>query len=199
MANSAASNAGEILDSNAVAERYRNSIYRYILRLVGDPQRADDLTQETFIRAHHRLKDLKDPAALEAWLYRIATNICYDYSRTREHRQPALPLASLTQDESQLVADEVALRSDQLLEQNEMSDCVLGFLTDLPDPQREVILLHDLQGLTSPEIAEALGLTVDNVKIRLHRARARLKTALSAGCDFGVNDRGVLSCDPKHP
>jgi DNA-directed RNA polymerase specialized sigma24 family protein len=54
-------------DSNPVAERYRASIYRYILRLVRDPERANDLTQETFLRVHQRLEGLKDAAALEAW------------------------------------------------------------------------------------------------------------------------------------
>jgi RNA polymerase sigma-70 factor, ECF subfamily len=75
--------AGPTVDSAAVAERYRISIYHYILRLVGDRERADDLTQETFLRVHRRLADLKDTAALEAWLYRIATNVCYDQFRER--------------------------------------------------------------------------------------------------------------------
>ncbi len=199
MANSAGHDAGMSIDPNVVAERYRNSIYRYILRLVGDKERADDLTQETFVRVHRRLPELREAVALQAWLYRIATNICYDYFRARDQRQPALPLVALGQDERSIVADEVPLRSDQLLEQNDMSDCVLRYLTELPESQREVILLHDLQGLTSPEIAQMLGLSIDNVKIRLHRARARLKTALTDGCDFARNDRGVFICEPKQP
>jgi RNA polymerase sigma-70 factor, ECF subfamily len=158
---------------------------------------ATRITQETFLRAHRRLTDLKDPGAVEAWLYRIATNVCYDYFRKREHRQPALPLVSLGQDESSMIADEAPLRSDQLLEQNEMSDCVLRYLAGLPESQRQVILLHDLQGLTGPEIAATLGLSLDNVKIRLHRARARLREALTEGCDFTRNERGVFICEPK--
>jgi RNA polymerase sigma-70 factor, ECF subfamily len=80
-----------------------------------------------------------------------------------------------------------------------MSDCVLAFLTELPEAQRQVIMLNDLQGFTAPEIADNLGLSVDNVKIRLHRARARLKAALTEGCDFTRNDRGVFVCEPKRP
>ena len=198
MANSTETeNAGANTDSTAVAERYRDSIHRYILRLVGDRDRADDLTQETFLRVHRHLASLQDAAALEAWLYRIATNTCYDHFRQRQHTRRALPLFSLDGDEKKLVTDEIALRSDQLLEQNDMSDCVLRFLTELPDSQREVILLHDLQGLTGPQIAERLGISLDNVKIRLHRARARLKVALTEGCDFTHNDRGVFICEPK--
>lgn len=184
-------------DSTAVAERYRASIYRYILRLVRDPERADDLTQETFLRVHQRLEGLKDAGALEAWLYRIATNICYDRLRGREHRRPALPLRSVGDNEEEAIVDDAALRPDQLLEQSDMSDCVLRFLTGLPQSQREVLLLHDLQGFTGPEIADRLGISLHNVKIRLHRARTRLRAALSEGCDFTCNDRGVFVCEPK--
>lgn len=191
------SRPGAIVESSVVAERYRPSIYRYILRLVGDPARADDLTQETFLRVHQRLGGLKDPAALEAWLYRIATNLCYDRFRQREHRTPPLPLVSPGGGEGVVLSDEAALRPDQLLEQSDMSDCVLRFLSELPDPQREVLLLHDLQGFTGPEIAGRLGLSIHNVKIRLHRARMRLRAALTEGCDFTRDDRGVFVCQPR--
>lgn len=191
--------AGEASDSGAVAEQYRASIYRYVLRLVGDTARADDLTQETFLRVHQRLSGLKDPAALEAWLYRIATNLYYDGFRQREHRNPPLPLVSLGGDSAASLSDELALRPDQLLEQGEMSDCVLRFLSGLPQPQREVLLLHDLQGFTGPEIAERLGLSLANVKIRLHRARVGLREALSQGCDFTRDERGVFVCQPRRP
>ena len=189
--------AAVAIDSTAVAERYRASIYRYILRLVRDPERANDLTQETFLRVHQRLEGLRDPAALEAWLYRIATNICYDRLRQHEHRRPALPLLAVGEPEEPVVVDDASLRPDQLLEQSDMSDCVLRFLARLSHSQREVLLLHDLQGFTGPEIAEQLGISLHNVKIRLHRARTRLKAALSEGCDFTCNDRGVFVCEPK--
>lgn len=185
------------VDSSTVAERYRASIYRYVLRLVGDGESADDLTQETFLRVHERLPDLKDPAALEAWLYRIATNLCYDRFRRREHRRPPLPLVSLEGEGGVSLSDPMALRPDQLLERSEMSDCVLRFLCELPDPQREVLLLHDLQDFTGPEIADRLGLSLHNVKIRLHRARVRLREALSDGCDFTRDARGVFVCQPR--
>ena len=187
----------ERIDSSAIAARYRASIYRYTLRLVRDSARADDLTQETFLRVHQRLADLKDAGALEAWLYRIATNVCYDSFRARQQRRPVLPLLPVDENENNAVSDEAALRPDQLLEQSEMSNCILLFLGRLPDAQREVLLLHDLQGYTDPQIAELLGLSLQNVKMRLHRARVRLKAALAEGCELSRNDRGVLVCEPK--
>jgi RNA polymerase sigma-70 factor (ECF subfamily) len=89
------------------------------------------------------------------------------------------------------------LRPDQLLEQHAMSDCVLGFLAELPDSYRTVLLLHDLQGLTDAEIAAQTSLSLENVKVRLHRARLRLKGTLAQGCEFSHNDRGVFVCTPK--
>ncbi len=100
-------------------------------------------------------------------------------------------------EEGAVAPDEEALRPEQLLEQSEMSDCVLRFLARLPKSQREVLVLHDLQGFTGPAIAERLGLSLHNVKIRLHRARVRLKSALSSGCDFSRSDRGAFVCEPK--
>ena len=194
---SASQEPGIHADSGAVAERYRALIHRYVSRLVGDASLADDLTQETFLRVHQHLGELKDTGAVEAWLYRISTNICYDRFRRREHREPALPLLSPDEDGEGAVVEEDALRPDQLLEQREMSDCVLRFLVELPSAHRQVLLLHDLQGYTDPEIARMLGLSLQNVKIRLHRARVRLRAALGEGCRFSCDDRGVFICESK--
>ena len=190
---------GVPVDSSAVADRYRSSIHHYVLRLVGDSSLADDLTQETFLRVHQHLAELKDPAALEGWLYRIATNVSYDRLRQRAHREPALPLLSSDESRNDAVVEDGALRPDQLLEQKEMGDCVLRFLAGLSPTHREVMLLHDLQGYTDPEIAQMLSLSLQNVKIRLHRARAGLRAALSEGCHFAHDDRGVFVCEPKPP
>ncbi len=193
------SEAGVPAESSAVAEHYRASIHRYVLRLVGDASLADDLTQETFLRVHQHLGELKEAAALEGWLYRIATNVCYDRLRQREPHGPALPVLSTEDGCNDVVAEDGALRPDQLVEQQEMSDCVLRFLAALPPTHRQVLLLHDLQGYTDPEIAQLLGLSLQNVKIRLHRARTRLRAALGKGCHFSHDDRGVFICEPGHP
>jgi len=188
------------LDSARVAERYRPALYRYILRLAGDPARAEDLTQETFLRVHQHLSELNDARALEGWLYRIATNVCYDRFRQREHRlAEPLPVSGIGLQEDPPVPDETALRPDQLAEQNGMSECMQRFLARLPESQRTVLLLHDLQGYTDPEIAGRLGLSLESVKMRLHRARAQLRAALAEGCEFSCNDRGVFICEPKSP
>lgn len=185
--------------SAAMAERYRPAIHQYILRLVGDPEQAQDLTQEALLRAHQRLADLRDPAALESWLYRIATNVCYDAFRQSRDRRlfGSLNWSAGRATEEPLQPDESRLEPDQLLEQNAMSDCVGRCLAGLPEAERTVLLLHDLQGCTNPEIADRLQCSLPTVKIRLHRARTRLRDTLTNVCEMSRDRRGVLVCHPK--
>jgi RNA polymerase sigma-70 factor (ECF subfamily) len=90
-------------------------------------------------------------------------------------------------------------RLDKVIEQKEMSACVQHYLADLPDSYRAVILLHDEAGMTNPEIAEMLGVSLPTVKIRVHRAREKLRAALREACCFSADDRGILVCEPKPP
>lgn len=180
--------------------RWRAPIHRYILGIVRDAPAAEDATQETFLRAHARASSLQDPSKLVAWLFRIATNVCHDHFRAGSWRHRPESLDAENQDEGpaldQLPADEET-RLDKVMEQQEMSACVQQYLLDLPDPYRAALLLHDVEGLTNPEIAEMLGISLATVKIRLHRARTRLRAALDQACSFSQDDRGVLVCEPK--
>ena len=88
-------------------------------------------------------------------------------------------------------------RLDQALEQDEMSSCVQSYLAELPDMYRAVILLHDMEGLTNPEIARMLRISLPTVKIRIHRAREKLREALANACSFSSDERGVLVCEPN--
>lgn len=184
-------------------EQYRGPLQRYVRSLVRDRAEADDITQETFLRAYQNLPTLQDQAKLSPWLYRIATNLCYDRFRQTASR----PIAQSLDDATDLagepgeaaLAGDPAPRLDRLLEQKEMSACVQEYLDSLSDSYRAVILLHDVQELSNPQIAEMLGCSVATVKIRLHRARARLRAKLAKGCDLSQDKWGVLVCDPKGP
>ena len=181
----------------------REAIHRHIRSIVRDPALAEDLTQETLLRAHAKMDRLEDPSRLSSWLYRIATNICYD-----RFRQSSTHDASRSIDEELYrdaedgplrVLPDTGPRLDKLMEQQEMSGCVQRYLAELPDTYRAAILLHDEAGMTNPEIAEMLGVSVATVKIRVHRARERLRATLNAACSFSADERGVLICEPKTP
>lgn len=186
------------LSAASVFEEYRERIYRYISRMTRDPTEAEDLTQETFLRAHRSLENLKDHGSLTAWLYRIATHVCYDRFRQSSYREPPQSLDVPSADGvAREIEDRDAPRLDEAVERQQMSSCVQEYLVGLPDDYRIAIILHDLHGLTNPEIAEMLGCSLETVKIRIHRARRKLQAALSTGCDFSHDERGVFVCEPK--
>ena len=170
-------------------------IFRYIMSMVHDTAEAEDLTQETFLRAYRRRDSLRDEGAQTAWLYRIATHVCLDRLRQYARRNP---LESETDLDQVDVAEPDTPSLQQTIERDEMSACVQRYLNGLPDSYRAVMLLHDMHEMTAPEIAQLLGESLANVKIRLHRARRKLRTALEASCAFSYDERSVLTCESKH-
>jgi len=168
-------------------------ISRYVLSVVRDVAEAEDLTQETFLRAHSRRSSLRDADSALPWLYAIATHVCVDRLRQRARRAAR---GSSTDPEVVRSAD-LAPTAELRIEQAEMSECVQGYVGELSDNYRAVLLLHDVHGLTSPQIAALLGDSPGAVKIRLHRARKQLQGALQTGCAFSHDERGTLVCEPK--
>jgi RNA polymerase sigma-70 factor (ECF subfamily) len=167
-------------------------ILRYAKTLARDLSEAEDLTQEVFLRAFRARDTLHDPRARLSWLYRIATHAWVDRLRQRA-RRPQESVDAV--EEAELPNDGPGLQ--QVIEQGDMSACVQDYVVSLPDGYRAVLLLHDLHELSGPQIAEMLDLSVATVKIRLHRARLKLRAALAAGCLFSHDERNVLVCEPR--
>lgn len=186
----------KVRSAQALFEEYQQRLYRYALSMLHDPAEADDAVQETLVRAYRRLDSLRDWNALTTWLYRITTHVCLDRIRQRA-RDTTIGSEDDPYDLDQ--AEVKAPSLQQIVERNDMSACVQRYLAGLSDSYRAVILLHDLDGLTGTQIAEALGLSLATVKIRLHRARLRLRAQLEAGCAFSHDDRDALVCEPKPP
>ena len=179
--------------SAALFSGYHDRIHRYILGMVRNAGEAEDLTQETFLRAYRRRDSLRDPAAVLPWLYSIATHVCLDRLRQRARQAPTR--SGL--DPEEVSVPDRAPSAELLVEQEDMSTCVQAYVGGLSDGYRAVLLMHDVQGLTAREIAELLGDSTGSVKIRLHRARKQLQAALESGCEFSQNERGTVVCDPK--
>lgn len=169
-------------------------IFRYIVSMIRDTAEAEDLTQDTFLRAYQRRDSLRDEGAQTAWLYRIATHVCLDRLRQYARRAPKETQTDLDDID---IAEPDTPSLQQTLERDEMSECVQRYLNRVSDSYRAVILLHDMHQLTVPEIAELLGESLATIKIRLHRARRKLSLALRAGCDFSHDERDVLVCEAK--
>jgi len=165
-------------------------VKRVILALVRDEWAADDLTQETFVRVQDHLAELRDPAKLSSWIFRVAYNLCQDHFRKKGQR-----LEDALDHEELEIAEESS--TEKQFEQHQMGECVQQELDRLPEPLRTVIILSDIMEFNQREIAEILGITVENAKVRLHRARKRLKEFLEQKCTFNSDERNVLVCEPK--
>ncbi len=184
---------------NEIFDEYHPRILRYLKRIVG-PEDAEDLSQEVFDKINRGLNKFQGRSSLSTWIYRIATNTAIDTSRSAAYKYE-MGHHSFEDETSHESSGATAVKAspvtDQLVIRKEMSDCVNEFIDNLPPDYKTVIVLSDLEGFANKEIAEILGISLDNVKIRLHRARARLKKALQDGCDFYYTEGNTLACDRK--
>ena len=179
------------LDFQTVYDEFHAKIHRYLEHMVG-PADCDDVTQDVFAKVSVGLAQFRGEASLSTWIYRIATNAANDRLRSRaSHPQADVPI-----DDAPPVEDH-APGVEQRLVRRAMNACIGAYIERLPASYRSVVVLSEHEGLTNAEIAETLGVTLDTVKIRLHRARARLRKELGGGCDFYRDDRNEFACEPK--
>lgn len=191
--------ADKPLDFDQIYTEHRPLIHRYLTRLAGQGE-AEDLTQETFIRVSHGLSTFNNQASLATWIYQIATNAATDRLRSRAFKQEAATIYGAEPDHcpSQPCADRPPTTEDQLVRQ-EMNECIQAYVSFLPDNYRAVLVLSELEGFKNSEIAAILGLSLSTVKIRLHRAKEKLKQELATNCIFYRTDCNQLACEPKGP
>lgn len=182
------------LSFDEIHSEYRRPIQSYLLRVTQSQAAAEDLTQETFLRVHRSLADFRGDASIRTWVYRVATNAARDHFRRKPARETVSSEDAGLEDRA---VDDTTPLPPQAAAQWEMSDCVQRYILRLPPTYRSVLVLYEYQGLKAREIAEVLGCSLQNAKIRLHRARAKLKEAMEAGCQFSYDARNVLVCDEK--
>ena len=184
-------------DFSKIYDEYYPKIVRYLTRLVGELE-AEDTAQEAFVKIDRSLESFRGESSLSTWIYRIATNTAMDHLRRPSSKRPSQPTEEkdLSSDEDTGQADNKPLL-DTLLIRKDMNDCIRGVVDSLPTENSTVLVLSEFEGLTNSEIAEVIGISLDTVKIRLHRARTKLRKALEAKCNFYRDERNELSCDRK--
>ena len=188
-----------MIDFEEVYEEFYPKILRYLSRMAGE-ESAEDIAQETFAKISRGLSGFKGESKLSTWVYRVATNAALDRLRAgsaKSHTELPLLDEGAAIEDKDAWSDEKKPSPDQAVIHREMNECVNEFIDRLPLNYRTVLVLKDLKGLSNREIADVLGISQDNVKVRLHRARAKLRNSLSEGCDFYHNEDNVLSCDRK--
>ena len=159
---------------SALVNKYQRSVHALAWRKIGDFHIAEDITQDTFLKAYQRLSTLKKPQRFASWLYVIATNYCKMWIRKKR-------LSTQSLEDINSTALESATYSGYVIEANEQEtaeaqrEVVKKLLAKLQESERTVITLHYLGGMTYKEISEFLGVSVGTIKTRVYRARRRLK------------------------
>ena len=184
---------GGTAELDRIYAEHHARILRYLTRMVG-VQDAEDLAQEVFIRAAKAYDDFRHEAKIETWLYRIATHVAVDRLRGTASRRETL----LGQELDEVAAD--GQESVSSLEEKTLrraaNECIRNVIYGLPENYRTPLILSELEGFTNREIAEIMDVSLDTVKIRLHRAKEQLKQALLDACQFSRDERNELTCDP---
>ena len=176
---------------------------RGLLARMAGPQEAEDLAQVVFAKAANALPTFRSEAETSTWLYRIAVNAASDWLRSRSAHEAKLTVAlpDAADDDARIVVIGLAdvdshPSPEQQLSEKDMHACIRAEIGKLPDDHRDVLMFSALGGLSDDEIAETLGITKGNARVRLHRARQEFRKIIAARCDFYRNE---LSCKPNSP
>jgi RNA polymerase sigma-70 factor (ECF subfamily) len=177
-----AAQRGEVESFNALVRMYEGRIYNLCYRMLGDGDSAADASQDAFLSAFRNLRSFRG-GSFRSWMLRIATNTCYDVLRARK-RRPTTSLDFETDaedDGSPLQIADSAASPDDFALRRELAAAIQHGLATLPEEQRIILILSDIQGLAYEEIAEITSTNLGTVKSRLSRGRARLRDVLKAG------------------
>ncbi|HEX9445686.1 MAG TPA: sigma-70 family RNA polymerase sigma factor [Candidatus Binatia bacterium] len=166
---------------NQLVLKYRSRVMGVAARMLDDRAEAEDLAQDVFVRVYRALGDFKGEALFSTWLYRVTANACLNRKKKRQR-------------ERRLEADIGGLEPlhfdpfsnpHVLLERKQLRALLERLIQALPEEQRMVLILRDVEGLSYDEIADCLGVELGTVRSRLHRARAEVQARVKALCPPG--------------
>jgi RNA polymerase sigma-70 factor (ECF subfamily) len=174
--------------------RFGRRIYAFGMKFCGEREDAKDVLQDTLIQAYRSLRELEHPAAMTSWLYRVAANACLMKRRKGKFEpEVEISLEELMPRPGTTAGDEIpdltALPHDEAV-RAETKARVRAAIGDLPPGYRIVLVMRDMEQLTTQEVSEALGLETSAVKMRLHRARLMVRKSLEAAYAAGTGLKG---------
>jgi RNA polymerase sigma-70 factor (ECF subfamily) len=171
-----------------VWDAFHTPLQQFIRRRVSDEVTAEDVLQDVFLKIHQHIEALRDVKKLESWIYQITRNAIIDSYRNSR------PTTTLE-------AEEVLDMLEELPDDDVVSDllpCVRAMVKNLPELDRQALVLTEYQGLTQKELAERLGLSFSGAKSRVQRAREKLKQQLLDCCHFELDHRGhIIDYQPR--
>ncbi len=166
-------------------------LLRYLQRIVGDRATAEDLLQETLVRVAKGAEGFDRRSSVKTWVFVIATRVAADYLRHPDRRAQIVDVDEA--DDREAAADPADVR----LISGEMNACIRDLIDSLPGDYRSALVLHEFEEMSAAQVAEVMECSLATAKIRVHRARARLREALRQGCDFYRGGDNSLRCDRK--
>jgi RNA polymerase sigma-70 factor, ECF subfamily len=175
---------GDPTATELLLDTYGDRVYRLAIRITGNEQDAEEVVQDALWTAARKIGMFKGESAFGSWVYRITANTAYQKLRGRQSRKHEVPWTDLrpTFDDERHHAEPVADWSGKVEEpalQAELRTVLTTAINDLPEDYRTAFLMHDVEGLSNPEIAESLHLSLPAVKSRVHRSRLFLRERLS--------------------
>jgi RNA polymerase sigma-70 factor (ECF subfamily) len=187
-------------DFRKIHDEFRPRITSYLGGMVGK-ENAEDLAQVVFEKVNRGMDSFRGESSLATWIYRIATNVALNYLNSPAARRTAIPLETIATIDPHcdcvILRGEKPLDADHGLIRRDMNACIHRILKQMPESERAVLLLSEFEGMKNSEIADILNLSLATVKIRLHRARKRLKKDIEAECTLFRDERNELLCNPK--
>ena len=174
--------------AEALVDAYGDRVYRLTFRITGSREDAEEATQDALWTVARKIDTFKGDSAFGSWLYRIAANAAYQKLRSRKSKGREIALDDLLpaldgDGRHWEPIDDWSRRVDEQAMQNELRRVLEDAIAALPPDYRTAVILHDVEGMSNPDIAETLGISLAAVKSRVHRSRLYLRQRLSRWMD----------------
>ncbi len=170
---------GEELAFQHLYRRYSRALYALAYQMLGTHQEADEVLQEAFVRVFKNLSRLRSPEAFTSWVYQITTNLCMDFRKARA-RARWQPLETEQEGPSlfELATAKWVKTPQQVLENKELLAHITSAIDALPEQQKAVVIMHEIEGISKKTIADVLNCSLVTVRTNLHHARKKLRKKL---------------------
>jgi len=181
---------GDMTKFKSLVRRYQNRIYSAAVRILGNTEEAEEVVQDTFVKVHENIDKFRNQASFSAWVFRIAHNQCVNTLRNKRKKRgfallsfdpQSTPLDSDDLSDSSPVVSQLADPGPTPEEESDLSEqeqMIASSLRQLPETQREVLVLHDIEGFSYQEISNIVGASIGTVRSRLHYGRLKLRELL---------------------
>ena len=172
--------AGDAAAYRGLVERYEQRVYNVVYGMVRNQEDARDLAQDAFIKAYKNLHRFRLESSFYTWLYRIAMNVCIDFHRRRKLRRTEIFDEGIGARGSDGMIDPIHRKLDpgKDLERKQLREKIMAALDELPEEQKQIIVLREIDGMSYKEIADVLDIPEGTVMSRLFYARKKLQAAL---------------------